>query len=246
MPSTASSLTSLLVLIAGVTAYGVAACADTDTIETGFEEYTGVGGAGTTTSGGGGIPTTTGTGASPTTSSSSPTTSTASMTTSGTTTSSTSSTGTGGACNDTGQGEPGNNSESGAVDLGTLGDEDGPNTITVQGMLAGSTDVDWYKYFGDDTSSGIVDPTRNVSSSETIRICKFIECPDNDQNFDCPANTTPETSPGGRTGCCGSQGFTIDFICGSFSFNDDSADVYIRFDSAPAQSCPTYSATIHF
>lgn len=236
-----SSSFTLVVLAAGLAVNAAAACADGETIDSGFENLTGSGG-GSTTTGAGGSQTSSTTGPSTTsTGSSSPTTATGSGSTS---------TGSGGAggmanCMDNGPGEPNNDNEASAFNLGLVDDDDDAG-----GMLSGTIspgDEDWYTYQGDDTFPGVVDPTREFSSSETLRICKYMQCPDNDENFDCPGGTIDDTSPDGRKGCCGTTGFEIDFICGSSSLNDDSADVWMRVDDPTGQvECATYTLAYHF
>lgn len=148
-------------------------------------------------------------------------------------------------CNDDGPGEP-NDSEATAVDLGTIDDCNGSGS-TVTGLLFGVADVDWYKYQGVDTF-GIgcsVDPKRTVTSSDPLTLCKYFQCPDNDETFDCPSGTSPATSPDGRPGCCGDGGFTVGLTCGSSSLNSDDALVYIKLETA-VNDCVNYSLSFEY
>ena len=220
-----------------LSAGGFAACSD-DPPDPGFED--GEGGAG------GEAQATTGTNATSVTTGTTATTgptATSSAATSTSTSSTTTSTGSLG-CNDLGVGEP-NNTESTAHDLGTIGDSDSEGG-SVSGMVAGPMDVDWYKYLGEDNFGSVVDPTRTLSSSHPVRICKFFQCLDNAANdFSCPNGTTDATSPDGRPGCCGTAGFDVSLSCGSSSLNSDDAWVYIRIDSQQNQ-CVTYTLGYHY
>lgn len=166
----------------------------------------------------------------------------ASSSTSGSTAASTSaSTGTGLSCNDTGPGEQ-NGTEATAHDLGDITDDDGDEG-TVSGVVAGENDEDWYKYDGSDTFSGVVDPTRTVTSSGAVRICKFLQCTSGTADFTCPAGTTSSTSPEGRPGCCDDASFAVDFNCAGTS--DDDATVYVRVDAAQ-NLCINYTLKYHY
>ena len=142
------------------------------------------------------------------------------------------------------QGEP-NDTESTAVNLGTQSDCNDPESVV--GILQGVADEDWFKYAGvDEFGFGCtVNPVRTVTASDPVRFCKYIQCVDEDADFDCPSGTTGATSPDGRPGCCGTQGFQIDFICGSSSLNDDSATVYMSI-STTVNQCVTYTIGYDF
>jgi hypothetical protein len=165
-------------------------------------------------------------------------------TTVGATTSASTTTGSG--CVDTGPGEP-NATETTAFDLGTIGDCDDQGDV-VSGVLNGANDVDWYKFHGIDMSSLCsVDPARALSSSGSVRICKFIQCDASESNnFTCPSGSTPATSPIGRPGCCGSGDMDISLTCGSSQLNADDAMVYIRVDNPQSLPCASYTVAYHY
>lgn len=140
------------------------------------------------------------------------------------------------------QAEP-NETEATAEDLGTIDDCDGSGD-TVTGILAGVGDTDWYKYSGTDSFGCSVDPSRQLTSSDPISVCKYAQCPDNDESFTCPAGSTDATSPDGRPGCCSNTGFEFGFSCGS-SINSDEAVIYIRLETN-TNDCVTYSLTYHY
>lgn len=163
---------------------------------------------------------------------------TTSTTSTSTTTGSTTSTGSSG-CNDLGPGEP-NDSEATAHDLGTIGDCDDEGG-SVSGLLDGTTDPDWYKYYGTDGTGCTTDPNRTVTSSHPIRVCKFIQCDNNEENdFECPGGTSAAMSPDGRPGCCGTSSIDFSLTCGSSSLNSDNAMVYVRVDTQE-NACVTYT-----
>jgi hypothetical protein len=130
-----------------------------------------------------------------------------------------------------------------------IDDCDGSGDL-VEGVLAGASDVDWYFYLGDDSSFCVVDPSRALTQSEDgLRLCKFVRCTDSSATteFSCPSGTTPETSPEGRDGCCGTGAFDIDDVNCTGSF-DETTEVYIRIDQPDATSatCNGYTLTYHY
>lgn len=157
-----------------------------------------------------------------------------------TSTSTNTSTSTGGLNCNQGDAEP-NDTESTAIDLGTVDDDDGDGG-TVSGILAGVGDTDWYKYYGDDTFPGVAEPARSLTSSDPVRICKFMQCVDGDGSPDCPSGTDPATSPDGREGCCGDTGFTMGIEC---SGTDDDNYIYFRVQTT-TNDCVTYSIDYHY
>jgi hypothetical protein len=151
------------------------------------------------------------------------------------------------ACTDIGDGES-NETEATAYQLTTQAITDCNSAGgSFSGTINGASDVDWYTYEGSDTFTCVVDPTRSVSTLETpVRICKYFECKVGQTNVTCPSGTTAETSPDGRSGCCGTTGFSVDLDCTTTSSDD--AYVYVRIDqpSAPSGTCNHYSATYHY
>ena len=152
---------------------------------------------------------------------------------------------TGQGCGDTGP-EP-NETEQTAIDLGGIGDCDGDGE-SFSGMIDGNFDVDWYKFHGSDASMFCsVDPSRTLTSSAPVRLCKFIQCDNAESNnFDCPGGTTAASSPDGRPGCCSSGNINFDLVCGGSQFNDDNAVVFIRIDNPDESMCPTYTVDYHY
>lgn len=136
-------------------------------------------------------------------------------------------------------------SEADATVLGEIDDADGSGSMFT-GVLAGPTDVDWYRYVGDDDIFAVVNPTRDVQADGALRICKFAECLNGLPNTEvaCPGGTTPTLSPAGRPGCCSGSGFELsDINCAGVI--EDSMHVFIRVDQ-PGQTCVGYTINFHF
>lgn len=133
-----------------------------------------------------------------------------------------------------------NDTESSAIYLGAIDDHDGSGGI-VEGTLNGN-DTDWYFYDGADVAGAFVDATVDVMAASTVRVCQFFEC--DGIMVDCPEDTTPETSPSGRPGCCSSMGFDLAPDCSAVF--DQSSTVYIRLDKPPAIACVDYSLAYHY
>jgi len=235
------SRSRLPLLAVAVGLWAGAACLGGESVDTGFDDLGG--GAGGTWGVGGSSSTSTGSGTSTGTG-------TGADTSTGTSTGTETGTGTGtggtGGCSDSGPGEPNNDNEASALDLGDVDDDDADGG-SVPGFIFDG-DQDWFVYFGIDNFPGVAEPTCSFSSSDTLRVCQFIQCPDNDENFDCPGGTVDENSPEGRIGCCGTVGFAIDsFQCGSSSLNNDSATIYLRVDDpAGLATCTSYTLDYHF
>ena len=225
------------VIFASALAASPFACAGGDTFAPGFENISGVGGAGG--AGGDGQAT-----SSSQASSSSTGGGGASSSSSSSSSVSGSSTSSGNQCNDPGD-EP-NDTESTATPLATIDDCDGSGS-SFGGVLDGGSDVDWYKYTGEDALGCVVDATRALTSSGgSVRLCKYAQCSNNnDAAISCPGGTSAATSPDGRPGCCGTSGFDMAPDCASFPSTDDSSIIYIRVDQ-PGGDCVSYSIDYHF
>lgn len=125
-------------------------------------------------------------------------------------------------------------------------DDDDDDGGSIFGTLEGPDDVDWYRYTGNDTVLGNVDPARFVMANAGLRICKFAECEGGVEvtEFDCPAETEAATSPEGRPGCCAPMGIALaDANCTGGL--DDTMQVFLRVDQAEA-ACVDYELIYHF
>jgi len=156
---------------------------------------------------------------------------------SSTTTTSTTGSGGGNSCD---QAFEENDSEDTAFDLGDINDCDGDGGDVTASLEPG--DADWYRYDGSDDFGCVATPERALTSSDNVRLCKFVECAEGDVDVTCKDGATPETSPNGRPGCCHNIGFTVDIECPGV---DDDVATYIRLDQ-PASACVDYVLSYHF
>ncbi len=145
-------------------------------------------------------------------------------------------------------GEPKNQTEGSAHDLGKIDDKD-KSGGTVAGVIKGDKDVDWYKYEGEDVALGSVDPTRQISQSQSgLRLCKYFECLNglDKTEVTCKNDSKPDMSGANRPGCCHTDGFEVGLNCKS-TISDDT-HVYIRVDQPGAKSsaCNKYNVSYHF
>lgn len=174
-------------------------------------------------------------------SSSSVTTTTGTTTSSGTPTSSSSGEPP---CQDQGPGEPDNDTLNGAYNIGTIGDSDGDGG-QVTGNLREPSDVDWYKYSGEDNFGSSVDPFRQVAGPG-IHACMFVQCVSGDTEFDCPSNTVA-TQEGSIPGCCWNGTQEVNF--GGFNCSgpiDDDATVYMKIEHPDGPGCESYTINYHY
>ena len=136
-------------------------------------------------------------------------------------------------------------SESSAVDLGTLGDGDPGTLPTVSGVME-STDEDWFSFEGEDDIVGTLNPWFSLGASLDIQICAYFHCVSGGTDVTCSTGAFTHTSSAGRPGCCTVSGaFELlpDLDCTGTS--DDSATVYIRLSSSSAE-CVPYELTYRY
>ena len=139
-----------------------------------------------------------------------------------------------------------NDDEDNAPDGGSLNDSD-PTFQEVEGVLDGETQQDWYNWHCDDTGFGQFEMNHEIESDVTLRVCMYLEC-DLGTGLDltCPEDSSPDTSPDGRAGCCTTETelSIFDFDCNDPD-DDDSGEVYVVVDTAPEDSCPAYTLGFH-
>lgn len=138
-----------------------------------------------------------------------------------------------------------NNNEGTPTLLGEVDDDDDDGG-SIFGVLEGPDDIDWYRYSGNDTLLGNVDPARFVKANGGLRLCKFAECEDGVEvtEFECPAETEAAVSPAGRPGCCAPMGIALgDANCTGGI--DDDMQVFLRIDQAE-QACVDYELIYHY
>lgn len=139
-----------------------------------------------------------------------------------------------------------NDSLDAALYLGELDDDADPGSIA--GVLDHEDDEDWFSYNGIDTTTITpqVAPARTLVADGSLRLCKFLECPDGIASTEvtCPDNADLAMAPGGQPGCCAGEGFAMpDFNCTGTT--DDSAQVFIRIDQGGSQ-CVEYTVTYEY
>jgi hypothetical protein len=144
-------------------------------------------------------------------------------------------------CPDAGPDEA-NNSEVAAHDLGSITDCDETGG-TVQGLIHGPSDIDWYRYKGSDTPSCVVDPASTLLASKPLRLCVYFDCISGTSLVPCSSPTTTATSPDGRSGCCGQSAVSLFPTCVT---GDDSAFVYMSIDDPSGDTCVNYTLSYHF
>jgi hypothetical protein len=138
-------------------------------------------------------------------------------------------------------GEP-NESQAQAYSLGSISDCDSDGS-SIPGALEGAVDVDWYFYAGSDNFGCVVDPTRALSASGSLRLCKFAKCIQGNTSVTCMNGASSASSPPpGYQGCCHNQGFELDIECDGV---DDDADILLRVDQGSGP-CVTYNLSYHY
>jgi len=143
----------------------------------------------------------------------------------------------GGGCVDSGM-EP-NEDEMSAVDLGEQACDADPQTF--MGVLDGDTDVDWYTYHGAWIDQcGMIDPTamQTVTASDAVRVCVFADCDNSNAAFMC-GQAMMAQSPNGVAGCCAMG--SVSYVVNCQMNPNESAQIYVRLDQAPADSCVDYT-----
>lgn len=140
-----------------------------------------------------------------------------------------------------------NNGEIQATLLDPITDDDGRGSM-VSGELEAATDIDWFRYEGEDTAFSIVGPYAQVNVN-ALELCMYAECLNGLENTDvtCNEGTTQQPSPNGRPGCCGTDtgGFELNLSCGG-TFSDDSALIFISVTGSEPGVCQEYTVSYHY
>jgi len=146
------------------------------------------------------------------------------------------------ACYDFGVGED-NGSEGDAVGLGEMKDKDDP--VTLEGLLDGHEDQDWYMFIGRDTiSASRVAPGLELGGGTVpVRACLFASCLNGlgKTEVECPDEAESQTSPSGLPGCCSYADFEMDLNCKSTT--DDEAAMYLLVYTDMEDVCEPYQVT---
>jgi len=134
-----------------------------------------------------------------------------------------------------------NNTQSSAVQLGTISDNDDDGGA-VCGVLDGPDDVDWYVYGGEDKPLYVVNPTRYLSASANAKLCVYARCVNSGTSVAC-FGESKDTAPQGQLGCCSFGKVTPTIECDGL---DDSATIWIKVDNSDALQCVEYELDYHF
>ncbi len=145
--------------------------------------------------------------------------------------------GTGASCDD--PDEP-HDTESTSLYLGAIDDCDSSGS-SVDGVLDGTGDVDWFTFWGNDVSGCVVDPF--ASTTANVRLCVYAECAS--AQVSCGAGSIAASPLGSLPGCCLSGGGQLPVSLGCNGL-DDSAMVYIRVDQPAQNQCLSYNVAYHY
>jgi hypothetical protein len=145
-----------------------------------------------------------------------------------------------GTCADDGVGEPDDTMVT-AYDMGTISDSDGDGGA-IEGVIAGSLDMDWYMYRGEDGLLAIVNPS--IEFEGAVEVCMYADCYDADAtDARCEGDATPDTDASGLNGCCHDAAFELDLNCEGTTSDD--AIIYIKVMGMDA-TCEDYSFDYHY
>lgn len=117
-----------------------------------------------------------------------------------------------------------------------------PSNFT--GVLDGDADVDWHTYHGSwpQACPSAIDPpmAHKLTASDSLRVCVFPSCDAMDfmEDIVCGPDTMAVMEMIGP-GCCGAGDVDFEFDCQGNA--NESAQVLIRLDEAPADSCVSYA-----
>ncbi len=143
-------------------------------------------------------------------------------------------------CNDDGPGEP-NEDQTMAHAMPGIDDCDGSGS-SVQGVLTGASDKDWYRFNGEDTFSCREDVVVSVSGDVASTLCVYVKCMEDSGSTEVTCDEgSSATGAGGFPGCCGNS---VD-ISPDCSGTDEAITVYISLESTEA-ICSPYTITYHY
>jgi hypothetical protein len=122
------------------------------------------------------------------------------------------------------------------------------NGSTINGVVNGAVDVDFYKFDGSDTTGCSVNPTLSTTSVG-VELCMFASCLNGNIDFkSCTGGT--QTALGPKVGCCITATTTAE-VSTTLKYNcldtlSESASIFIRARQVGGAACLTYSAKYHF
>ncbi|MBX3190374.1 MAG: hypothetical protein KF819_25465 [Labilithrix sp.] len=117
--------------------------------------------------------------------------------------------------------------------------------ITVNGVMNGAVDVDFYKLSMTDLSFRTIDDAFEIKTSG-VEMCVFVKCKQGATTVSTCAGGVKKTSSIGMEGCCatGPSQASPKWDCPGLT-DDDSADFYIRI-SQTGTACVPYSFSYVF
>ncbi|MBL4686902.1 MAG: hypothetical protein JKY37_20065 [Nannocystaceae bacterium] len=135
-----------------------------------------------------------------------------------------------------------------ATYLGVIDDDSDPTELV--GVLAGTSDEDWYRYQAVDSSFfSSASPVANLAG-EGLTYCVYVQCATGaqDTSLECPEHATKSYLPTGEVGCCAAAGDeqTLDLDCDDSSFDIDNATVYMVVLGGDRERCEPYTLMYHF
>ncbi|CAN5925467.1 hypothetical protein BH11MYX4_BH11MYX4_03660 [soil metagenome] len=115
--------------------------------------------------------------------------------------------------------------------------------ITVNGVLNGPVDVDFYKLAVADTFGHVLQPGTQLKTSG-VEMCVFVKCPTGGASVTCNGGGVAKKSDIGTDGCCaaGPSAATPTWNC---SGADDGATLFFRIKQTQ-NKCSPYSFTYAF
>lgn len=134
------------------------------------------------------------------------------------------------------EGEDAPDAEENAEIKPKMSDCDG-NGYAISGELDGADDEDWFTYIGEDTGFCVVNP--KVSTDAGIRVCLYVD--NAGASITC-RDSSEETSPGGKPGCCGDGSAQVYPESGW----DDGATMLVRAHQGASGQCTPYTLDVHF
>lgn len=116
---------------------------------------------------------------------------------------------------------------------------------TIDGILDGQQDQDWFTVHFTDKSLCQVDRSLTVNTTIGMKICMYFKADSGTKVPDCSGGSAAATSPAGYAGCC-TQGKALQLSYGSTGGSDDST-VHIQLSGLDVNAkCGPYSAAYHF
>ncbi len=138
-----------------------------------------------------------------------------------------------------------NESETAFAFLGNVSGADSQGS-SLSAVYAPPDDEDWFVMSITDNFLYVVDPAVSVGSVNPLSVCIYYECNSGGASVLCQGGSTPDISPGGKTGCCITSpgSVQIEPICSGGGL--DSGNAYIRIsEGTGTPQCTSYNMNWH-